>query len=261
MKKQIPNLVTLCNLLFGCLAIVSTLQNGLILQYGDDGAQFLNISEELWRASVFIFLAAVVDYADGFVARLFKAESPMGAQLDSLADVVSFGVAPSLIVYQFLRLSFASEADGLNISQAFLLPAFIIAIAGAYRLARYNVNTSNKPGFEGLPIPAAGLLIASLPLIYWTNTYEWLNEILLNKWFLYFIIISISFLMVSTIPMLSLKVKNLSIKGNLPVIILAAFSVISILLFQWVSVPLIFVAYILLSLFFKKTIHDVYSTN
>jgi len=261
MKKQIPNLVTLCNLLFGCLAIVSTLQNGIVLRYGEDGAQFLNISEELWQASIFIFLAAVVDYADGFVARLFKAESLMGEQLDSLADVVSFGVAPSLIVYQFLRLSFASEEDGMNASIALLLPAFVLAGAGAYRLARYNVNKSNKPGFEGLPIPAAGLLIASFPLIYWNNNLPWINELLLNKWFLYFTIIMISFLMVSKIPMIGLKIKDISLKRNLPTIILVTFSLLAILTLQWLAIPLIFVAYILLSLIFKNRIHDVHSTN
>lgn len=105
MTKQIPNLFTLLNLIFGCLAIVATLQNGIIIQYAADGTQLIDIPEKIWMASLFIGLAALVDFLDGFVARLFKASSEMGKQLDSLADVVSFGVAPAMILYQFLRMS------------------------------------------------------------------------------------------------------------------------------------------------------------
>ncbi len=107
--KQIPNLFTLLNLIFGCIAIVFTLQNGIITFTNDEGSQLLDIPEKIWMASLFIGLAALVDFFDGFVARLFKATSEMGKQLDSLADVVSFGVAPGMIIYQFLRLSYAQQ--------------------------------------------------------------------------------------------------------------------------------------------------------
>lgn len=90
MTKQIPNLFTLLNLVFGCLAIVAILQNGIVIQYDADGSQLIDIPEKIWMASLFIGLAAVIDFLDGFVARLFKASSEMGKQLDSLADVVSF---------------------------------------------------------------------------------------------------------------------------------------------------------------------------
>src|SRR5689334_19191876 len=101
--KQIPNLFTLLNLVFGCLAIVYTMQNGIIITVNADGTQLLDIPERIWMASLFIGLAALVDFLDGFVARLFKATSDVGKQLDSLADAVSFGVAPGMIIYQFLR--------------------------------------------------------------------------------------------------------------------------------------------------------------
>ena len=140
MTKQIPNLFTLLNLVFGCLAIVSTLQNGIVIQYAADGTQLIDIPEKIWMASMFIGLAAVVDFLDGFVARLFKASSEMGKQLDSLADVVSFAVAPSLILYQFLRMSIAQEEDGLNTSIIWLIPAFFLACAGAWRLAKFNLD-------------------------------------------------------------------------------------------------------------------------
>src|SRR5258708_33487966 len=100
--KQIPNLFTLLNLVFGSLAIIFCLQNGIVIIDDSSGGQLINMSEKIWMTSLFIGLAAIVDFADGFVARLFKASSERGRQLDSLADLVSFGVAPGLILYQFL---------------------------------------------------------------------------------------------------------------------------------------------------------------
>jgi CDP-diacylglycerol--serine O-phosphatidyltransferase len=125
MKKQIPNLFTLMNLLFGCLSIVATMQHGLSIQYNPEGIQYLDIPEEIYWASFFIGLSALVDFFDGFVARWMDAVSEMGKQLDSLADVVSFGVAPSMIMFQFLRLSLSSGENGLNLPMLYLIPAFL----------------------------------------------------------------------------------------------------------------------------------------
>ena len=252
MIKQIPNIFTLLNLIFGCLAIIAILQNGITIQYGADGAQLVDIPEKIWMASLFIGIAAVVDFLDGFVARLFNATSEMGKQLDSLADVVSFGVAPSLIIYQFLRMSFAKEESGIDVSIAWLAPSLLIAAAGAYRLARFNLDNSQQYGFKGIPIPAAGLLIASLPLIYWNTDNATIINLLLNKWVLYALIIIVSGLMVSRLPLMALKFKNLSVKDNLAKYILIAFSIIAALVFHWLSVPIIFLAYIILSLAFKN---------
>src|SRR5689334_18748236 len=149
--KNLPNLFTLLNLIFGCIAIIYAMQSGLAPLYNKDGTpdmnsltgvQYIGFSEQLWMASLFIGLAALVDFLDGFVARLFKATSEMGKQLDSLADVVSFGAAPAMIMYQFLRLSLAKEEDGLNASVIWLLPALFIACAAAYRLAKFNIDTT-----------------------------------------------------------------------------------------------------------------------
>ena len=111
--KQIPNLFTLLNLFFGCLAIIFTLQNGISIMYSSDGTQLVDMPEKRsgWRP-LFIGLAALVDFLDGFVARWMKASSAIGKELDSLADLVSFGVAPGMILYQFLRMSFMREANG-----------------------------------------------------------------------------------------------------------------------------------------------------
>jgi CDP-diacylglycerol--serine O-phosphatidyltransferase len=251
--KQVPNLFTLLNLFFGCIAIVFILQNGIeIVTDANSGSQLLILPEKIWMASLFIGLAGVVDFLDGFVARLFKATSAMGKQLDSLADVVSFGVAPGMILYQFLRLSVAQQEDGLDASIIWLVPAFIIPCAAAWRLAKFNIDTEQEYGFKGVPTPAVGLLIASLPLIYWNVQEEWLTNILLNKWILYVIIALLSFLMVSNLPILSFKFRDFSIKNNLPKYLLIALGIVAIIILKWLAVPVIFIAYVLVSLLFKN---------
>lgn len=249
--KQIPNIFTLLNLVFGCLAIIAIMQNGLVIRYDNDINQYVDIPESITMASLFISLAAIVDFLDGFVARLFKATSELGKQLDSLADVVSFGVAPALIMYQFLRLSFSREEDGINVSFIVLLPALLIAAAAAYRLGKFNIDNSQQYGFKGVPTPAVGLLIASFPLIYWNQFNHEFALLLLNKWVLYALIILLSWLMVSNIPLLALKFKDKTLKGNLPVVILAVIILISIPLFHWAAAIIAFAAYIILSLLFK----------
>lgn len=250
--KNIPNLFTLLNLVFGCLAIIFMLQNGLTVITGANGLQFLDIPEKIWLASLFIGLAAVVDFLDGFIARLFKASSEMGKQLDSLADVVSFGVAPGIIVYQFLKLSYAQEEGGIDISLLWLSPAFLLPCAAAWRLAKFNLDTSQSFSFKGLPAPANGILFASLPLIYWNVNEQWIINLLLNKWFLYGITILFSYLMVSNLPLISFKFKNFSLKNNLPKYLLAIISIAAIVIFRWLSVPVIVLAYVLISLLFKN---------
>jgi CDP-diacylglycerol--serine O-phosphatidyltransferase len=250
--KQIPNLFTLLNLVFGCLAIVFILQNGILITVDAGGTELLYIPEKIWVASLFIGLAAVVDFLDGFVARLFKASSEMGKQLDSLADLVSFGVAPAMIFYQFLRLSFAQEEGGLDVSLLWLVPVFILPCAAAYRLARFNLDTSQSYSFKGMPVPAVGFFVASLPLIYWNVTDETIRNLLLNKWFLYGLVLTLSGLMVSTLPLMALKFKDYSLKNNLPKYLLVAIAIVSVILLKWLAPPVIVLAYVLLSLFFKN---------
>ncbi|HEX5653458.1 MAG TPA: CDP-diacylglycerol--serine O-phosphatidyltransferase [Chitinophagaceae bacterium] len=250
--KNIPNLFTLLNLVFGCLAIVYTLQNGITIYADSSGTQLVDIPEKIWMASLFIGLAGLVDFLDGFVARLFKAGSEMGKQLDSLADVVSFGVAPGMIIYQFLRLSLAQEENGLDTSILTLLPAFVLPAAAAWRLAKFNIDTGQTYHFKGVPTPAAGILVASLPLLYWNVNEEWLRAILLNKWILIAFTFLLSFLMVSNIPIMGFKFRDFSIKNNLPKYGLVLFSVLAILFLKWLAVPLIFVAYVLVSLLLKN---------
>jgi CDP-diacylglycerol---serine O-phosphatidyltransferase len=250
--KQIPNLFTLLNLLLGCLATVFTLQNGIAISYGSDGAQLIDMTEKMWLASLCIGLAALVDFLDGFVARLFKSVSDMGKQLDSLADLVSFGVAPGMILYQFLRLSFIRQPDGIDVSIGWLLPALLLPCAAAYRLARFNLDNSQQFGFKGVPVPAVGLLVASFPLIYWDSNAAVVAGWLLNPWVLYALILVLSLLMVSRMPVLALKFKDVSLKNNLPKIILLAAAILALIVLKWLAVPVIFLFYIVLSLIFKK---------
>lgn len=250
--KNIPNLFTLLNLIFGCIAIVFILQNGIIITADQDGMQMIDIPEKMWMASLFIGLAAVVDFLDGFVARLFNATSEMGKQLDSLADVVSFGVAPSMILYQFLRLSYSQEVDGLDISMWLLSPAFLVAAAAAYRLARFNIDNTSSDSFRGMPVPAVGIFVASFPLIYWNVNQKWVMDLLLNKWFIYGISLLLSWLMVSTIPLMALKFKDYSFRNNKEKYILIALAIILSVVLKWMAIPAIILAYVVLSLLFVK---------
>ncbi|HLG39131.1 MAG TPA: CDP-alcohol phosphatidyltransferase family protein [Chitinophagaceae bacterium] len=257
--KQIPNLFTLLNLIFGCIAIVYILEPGLILlPLNDDGnilippRQLEYTPEKTILASLFIGLAGVVDFFDGFAARLFKSASELGKQLDSLADTVSFCVAPSMIVYQFLRLSYAQHGDSFDTSFIWLVPAFIIAAAGAYRLGKFNLDSEQSYSFKGVPTPAIGLLIASFPLIYWYTDSKTVIEVFLNKWFWYGFIFLVSYLMVSKLPIMGLKFKDFTLRNNIPKIILIATSVLLILFLKWLAVPAIFILYIAVSLAFKN---------
>ena len=252
MKKHISNIFTLLNLFFGCIAIVFALQNGIDIIYSKEGEQFIKLRENICLASLFIAIAAVVDFLDGFVARALNICSEMGKQLDSLADLVSFGVAPGILLYQFLRMGFIKDSDGIEVSFLYLIPAFIFTCAGAYRLARFNLDTSQAFGFKGVPIPAAGLVVASLPLIYWYGSSDFIYNLILNKWFLYVLIILLSCLMVSKLPIMAMKFKDYGLKNNMPKVILVVIAILSAFLLKWLAVPIIFIAYIILSLVLKN---------
>ena len=252
--KQIPNLFTLLNLFLGATAIILILQTGQTIAFiNPEGYTMVDLPEKITWGAILIFCAAIVDFLDGFLARLFKATSPMGKQLDSLSDVVSFGVAPALIIYQLLRVSYAQEENGLDVSIAFLLPALIIACSAAWRLAKFNLDESQQYSFKGLPTPAAGLFVASLPLILkFPPDMLNLTDYILNKWILYVIIVLISFLMVSNLPLMSFKFKDFSLKNNLPKYLMVIIGVVAAIFLQWIAVPILLVTYVIVSLLFKN---------
>lgn len=242
----------------GCLAIVFTLQNGFV--WVEDASQVSGYRaevqvEQLFLAGLFIGLAAVIDFFDGFVARLMKVQGEMGKQLDSLADVVSFGVAPSLIIFQFLRLSLAKEDDGLSASFIWLLPAFILAGAAAWRLARFNIDTATPAYyFRGTPVPSVGITVASLPLIWWNASSQLEIDLLTNRWLLYGLVAGLSWLMVSDVPIMSNKPSQKSISGFLPHISVAVMAILAAAFLGWWAVPVTFASFILFSIVFKKRI-------
>ena len=250
--KQIPNLFTLLNLFLGVTAIIFILQTGETISFFDtEGLVKVHLPEKITWGAILIFCAAIVDFLDGFLARLFKAPSAMGKQLDSLSDVVSFGVAPGLIIYQLLRISYAQEQNGLDISIAWLLPALIIPCAAAWRLAKFNIDESQQYSFKGLPTPSAGMLIASLPMMIWFPSID-VIAFVYNKWILYLIIIVISFLMVSNLPLMNLKFNDISLKNNLPKYLLAIIGIAAAVLLKWIAAPVLLVAYVIVSLVFKN---------
>jgi CDP-diacylglycerol--serine O-phosphatidyltransferase len=225
MKKHIPNFVTCLNLFSGCLGIVFAFQGNLT-----------------W-ASYAIVIAAILDFFDGMLARLLKAYSEIGKELDSLADVVSFGVLPSVIIYHLFALSPQPEFDVTWLS----LSAFVIAVFSALRLAKFNIDTRQSENFIGLPTPASALLIASFPLIIAeSNTY--FADFILNTWFLLIFILTMSMLLVAEVPLISLKFKTLDLKENMLRYILVITSVLLLLFFKFEAVPMIIMVYFMISL-------------
>jgi CDP-diacylglycerol--serine O-phosphatidyltransferase len=251
--KQIPNLFTLLNLFLGSVAIIYILQPGASIAVVEDGNLLIHLPEKLAMASFFIFAAGIVDFLDGFLARWMNATSEMGKQLDSLSDVVTFGVAPSMIFYQLLRMSYLQEESALDTSALWLLPALLVACCAAWRLAKFNIDERQHVSFRGVPTPITAMMVASLPLIAWYNTWE-LAQLVINRWLLYGLIFLLSYLMVSDIPIMSLKFKDYTLKSNRPKVLLAACALIYVVVFSWAALPLIYVTYVALSLWLRKQI-------
>lgn len=251
--KQIPNLFTLLNLVFGCIAIIFILQPGENIALLQQGNVMISLPEKITYASFFIFAAGIVDFLDGFVARLMKASSEMGKQLDSLSDAVTFGVAPAMIMYQLLKMSYLKEESAFVTSFWLLLPAILIACCAVWRLAKFNIDARQSTTFFGVPTPITAMVVASLPLIMWFNQWG-LADVLVNKWVLYLLILVLSFMMVADIPIMSLKFKDYSFKNNQPKFILVVAAIILAIIFQWAAIPLIYLLYVVLSLLLRKKI-------
>jgi CDP-diacylglycerol--serine O-phosphatidyltransferase len=243
MKKHIPNLITLLNLFCGCIAIVFA------------------VHDRFEMVALFVFLGIIFDFFDGLAARLLNVRSDIGLQLDSLADMVTSGVVPGLVMFKLLEMSLSNGWDtgslvskGLEISTLWPLLGFIITLASAYRLAKFNIDEDQTDSFIGLPTPANTLLIVSLPLILLFHNNEILNEIILNKWFLIGLTFVSAFLLNAKLPLFALKFKNWSFKDNAIRYIFLFMSIILLATLKYLAVPAIIVLYILLSL--VATIQD-----
>lgn len=234
MKKHIPNFITVLNLLSGCIAITAAFQGNLIV------------------ASWLIGLAAIFDFLDGMAARLLNVKSAIGKELDSLADMVSFGLLPGVIVFQLLNNNPALSSNYIPYI------AFLIPIFSALRLAKFNTDTRQEEIFYGLPTPANAILIASFPLILDQNLgilgmdLSYIQEILSNWYFLVSLTVLLSWLLVAEIPLMSLKFKSFGWAENKTRYVLILLSITSLICFQFAGIPLIILLYIILSLGQRK---------
>jgi CDP-diacylglycerol--serine O-phosphatidyltransferase len=234
MKKHIPNTITCLNLFTGCLAIIA------ITQY-----------HNLIVAALLVFLAAIFDFFDGMAARVLKAYSEIGKDLDSLADMVSFGVVPGFMIYEMMqRCNLAAFSDS-NVAIAILtyIP-FVVTCFSALRLAQFNNDTRQSESFIGVPTPANTILIASLGII--ATLKPELSVYILHPVFLIGLTILMSYLLVAEIPLFSLKFKHLKWVDNQIRFVFLGLSVLLFAVFFYTAIPLIIILYVILSLINNK---------
>ncbi|WP_313113097.1 CDP-alcohol phosphatidyltransferase family protein [Aequorivita sediminis] len=245
MIKQIPNIITSLNIMCGCVAVLFAVSGDLII------------------ASVFAFLGIFFDFFDGLAARLLKAQSEIGLQLDSLADVITSGVVPGVVMFQLLNLSIFGHMqtlteifslNGWNVSFNNYLPllGLMIVIASAYRLAKFNVDTRQTSGFIGLPTPANTLLILSLPLILQFQFSDLAETIILNKWFLIGMTLLSCILLNAEIPLFALKFKTWDFKSNAVRYVFLLLCVVLLVFLKFLAIPFIILIYIVLSMLWKS---------
>ena len=232
MKNHIPNIITLFNLICGILSIFS----------------FMNGDIEM--ASWFIFIGAGFDFFDGFAARILNAKSEIGAQLDSLCDVVTFGVAPGFLMYYMINISHGNPGNSTDNFSVLPFLAFLIPVFGALRLAMFNTDTEQTVSFKGLPIPAMALLVASLPLIRMElfEGRDFFYMIMTNTYLLLSITIFGSLLMVSRFPMFSLKFEGFGFKQNLIKYVFLVISAVLLFTLEIIAIPFIILLYLFISL-------------
>ena len=227
MKSYIPHFITLLNLFSGCIAVIFALEGNMKF------------------TALFVFLGIFFDFFDGLLARKLNVESELGVQLDSLADMVTSGLVPGLVLFYLLGL-----APQLSWVPSNLLPYFglLVTLASAYRLANFNISTNQSDAFIGLPTPANTLLIISFPLIVEYQNSDAINAIILNPWFLVAITLVSCYLLNAPIKLIALKFKTWNFKDNAARYILIVLSVAILAIFQFAGIPLVIIAYILLSI-------------
>ncbi|SHJ27919.1 CDP-alcohol phosphatidyltransferase family protein [Pseudozobellia thermophila] len=243
MRKFIPNLITLLNVFCGCIATVFAVSNQLEL------------------AAVFVFLGIFFDFFDGLAARLLGVQSELGVQLDSLADMITSGLVPGIVMFQLLGMSMTGGWNADSLTQSIpsawgfsgsfgALPffGFLITLASAYRLAKFNIDENQVSSFIGLPTPANTLLILSLPLILFNQNNDVLNAIILNQWFLIGLTLLSAYLLNAKIALFALKFKNWGFKDNAVRYVFIIVSLVLLTTLGYLAVPFIIAFYVLLSL-------------
>ena len=243
-KKHIPNAITLLNLTSGLLAIIAIFKG-----YYDE-------------AFIFVCLGIFFDFWDGFFARKFNVSGELGLQLDSLADLVTSGVVPGLMIFKLLQDIQEDDTSIYYLTEDYyymgFVPylGFIITLASAYRLAKFNIDTRQTDSFIGLPTPANALFIMSIPMIQFEGTHEWLVSALFNPFVLLTISLVSAYLLNAEIPLFSLKIKDFSWNKNKLQVFFLTIALILLLFLGFTALPIIILLYVLLSVvnntFFAK---------
>ena len=227
MKAFVPNFITLLNLLSGGIAVIFAVKGDLSI------------------AALFVFFGIFFDFFDGFLARKLNVSSEMGLQLDSLADLVTSGLAPALVLVNLIELSILTSQDA-NCFLPYL--GLLVLLCSAYRLAKFNISTEQSQFFIGLPTPANALLIMSLPLVLDYQNSDSYNALILNPFFLVVVTLLSSFLLNAPVKLIALKFKTWNFSENASKYILIIFSLVGLILFKFAGIPLIIIFYIMLSL-------------
>ncbi|PWA07484.1 CDP-alcohol phosphatidyltransferase family protein [Flavobacterium psychrotolerans] len=231
-KAQIPNTITLLNLFCGCIALVFVFHRHFEMAF------------------TFVSLGIFLDFFDGFFARLFKVSSPLGLQLDSLADMITSGIVPGAVMYQLMLTNFTSQET--SYLQIFPYLGFIIALGSCYRLANFNIDTRQTDSFIGLPTPANTLFIISLPLVLQNTDSLFVIEALTNQWFLLLITLFSGYILNAEIPLFSLKIKKFNFSDNTIQVVFLSLSILMLFFFQFLAIPLVIVTYVFLSVLNNK---------
>ncbi|MCK0180188.1 CDP-alcohol phosphatidyltransferase family protein [Flavobacteriaceae bacterium S0862] len=247
MIKHIPNFITLLNLFCGSIAVIFAVNGSLV------------------TASFFAFMGIFFDFFDGLLARKLDAQSDLGLQLDSLADMVTSGLVPGIVMFQLLslttgNLNWVENSDEWSNSMHWmgfkvqLLPliGLLITLASAYRLAKFNIDDNQTDSFIGLPTPANTLLILSFPLIMEFQNNDIMNSIIINKWFLIAVTLVSCYLLNANIKLLALKFKTWNFQDNAARYLLIVLAAVLLIVFQFAAIPLIILAYIIISILNKK---------
>jgi CDP-diacylglycerol--serine O-phosphatidyltransferase len=227
-KRHIPNIITLLNLFCGCVALIFAKDSNFEMAF------------------YFVCLGIFLDFFDGFFARLFKVSSPLGLQLDSLADMVTSGVVPGFVMFSMM-------SNNNDVTSWFPYLGFLITLGSCYRLANFNIDTRQTDSFIGLPTPANALFILSLPLVLKYTGSLLVLEILVNPWVLLGITLFSAFILNAEIALFSLKVKNFNLKGNALQIFFLAICLLLLIFLHYAGIPLIILTYILLSVITNKS--------
>jgi len=236
LKKHIPNLITLGNLLCGTIAVIFAVNNNFLM------------------AASFVILGIVLDFFDGFAARLLNVSGELGKQLDSLADMVTSGVVPGIVMLSLLHKSQLNSYEKIvdNSLMSFDVGylkylGLILTLAACYRLANFNIDTRQSDSFIGLPTPSMALFVLSLPLIPMYSDNQFFINLVQNNYFLIGVTLVLSYLMNAEIPLFSLKFKTFKVKKNLLKYVFLLASLMMILTLEIISIPLVIVLYVLLS--------------